>query len=142
MTTKTALAVNVPLTASIVVYPVRRGVMVPVVSTLRVKGFTVLQLAAEETSWVDPSVNVRMADSLVGLVPINTDDFPGMTCNDNGIGGPMVSWPEFNSNPEVPVTVTVPCFNVVTSPLVPTVASVLSEVDQFTAVSGWEEPVE
>lgn len=74
------------------VYPGRKGVTFPELSTLAVNGFTTVQVAVAETSCEEPSEYTSIAESFVGAIPpIITEEFAGVTTSDWGIGGPTVS---------------------------------------------------
>lgn len=72
-TVKPVFAAKFPLVALTEVYPGRAGVTFPVVSTAAVNGLLLLQAALAETSEVELSEYIKIADSFVdALAPIIT----------------------------------------------------------------------
>src|SRR5579863_6433566 len=120
----------------------RPGVTFPVLSTLAVNEFVLVQVAELETSLVEPSVKVTIAESFVGALPIKTLAFAGEMAKATGFGGPTVSCALPETAPRVAVTVTIPCFSVVTRPDWLTVANVVLDVVQVAPTSCAELPSE
>ena len=115
----------------------------PTLSILATNEFVIPHAVTAETSLVEPSVYVIIADNFVEVPePISMWTFPGTILNVVGSGGAMVKDAVFEIVPEVAVMPTLPCFSVVTSPVESTFAKLGSETDHTAVLIALELPSE
>jgi len=135
--------VKPPLVAVILVYPSRAGVTAPVLFTVATVEFELLHVAVVETSTVLESVNVTSADScVVAAAPRMMLGAAGEITKPVACAGPTTKEVLPLMAAELAEMVTEPCLSVVAKPVALTVASVVSELDQVTEVSGFDVPSE